>query len=119
MAEGEPSLPPLPRRARGARPRFHDEPAIDRLVAMLVALTSEVSVLADRVATLEELSGPGHAAVDGHVPDVGERAWREARREALVARVFAALDDEIEGLRRGAEGSDYWATIARIEEGDA
>lgn len=118
MAEGDPPLPPLPRRAKGARPRFHEEPAIDRLVAMVVALASEVSVLADRVATLEQLSGIGHEAVDSHVPDLAERAWRERRREALVARVFAALDDELDGLARGAGDGGYWETIEAIERGE-
>lgn len=108
------ALPPLPRRVKGARPRFHAEPAIDRLVAMVVALTSEVSVLADRVATLETLSGVGHAAVDAHVPDLAERARREALREALIARVFAALEVELEGEEPG----DYWETIGRIERGE-
>jgi hypothetical protein len=108
----------MPRRARGARPRFHHEPAIDRLIAMLVALTSEVSVLADRVATLEQLSGVGHEATDAHVPDLPEREWREARRAALVARVFAALDDELEGLTRGESEAGYWETIERIERGE-
>ncbi len=114
----ETELPPLPRRARGGRPRFHDEPAIDRLIAIAVALASEVSVLADRLATLEQLSGIGHAAVDAHVPDLAERTWREARREALIARVFAALDDEIEGLRSGADAAGYRETVAAIERGD-
>lgn len=116
MTEGVlPPLPPLPRRVKGARPRFHDEPAVDRLIAMLVALTSEVSVLADRVATLETLTGLGHEAVDAHVPDLAERERREARREALVARVFAALEVELEGP---AEAGDYWETIGRIERGE-
>jgi hypothetical protein len=118
MAEGPPALPPLPRRAKGARPRFHDEPAIDRLIAIVVALASEVSVLADRLATLEQLSGVGHAAVDAHALDMAERARREARREALVARVFAALDDEIEGLARGESEAGYWQTIERVERGE-
>ncbi|MFN3591754.1 MAG: hypothetical protein ACK4TG_06175 [Thermaurantiacus sp.] len=118
MTEGDRPLPPLPRRASGARPRFHDEPAVDRLIAMVVALTSEVSVLADRVATLEQLSGIGHGAVDSHVPDLVEREWRETRREALVARVFAALDDELEGLARSGSEAGYWETIDRIERGE-
>ncbi|WP_448585301.1 hypothetical protein [Thermaurantiacus sp.] len=107
-------LPRLPRRAKGARPRFHDEPAIDRLIAMVVALASEISVLADRLATLETLSGVGHAAVDAHVPELAERERREARREALIARVFAALEVELEGEEPG----DYWETIGRIERGE-
>lgn len=81
---------------------------------MVVALTSELSVLADRLATLEALSGVGHAAVDAHVPDLGERERREARREALIARVFAALEVELEGKEPG----DYLETIGRIERGE-
>ncbi len=109
----------LPRHVKGGRPAFHDQPAIDRLIAILLALTSEVSVLRDRVDTLETL-GRDHGwlaagAVDAHTPDLAERTVRDARRAAMLDRVLAVLDEEIAGLG----GDDYWATIAEIEAGEA
>jgi len=108
----------LPRTARGKRPALHDNPAVDRLVAMVLALTSEVSVLRDRIDTIEilgERAGWLEAgAVDGFVADQPLRERREAAREAYLGRVLHILKSEIEGL----EGeSDYWATIGEIEQG--
>ncbi len=40
---------------RGGRPAFFDSPETDRLLAMIVRLLSEQSVLAERVKTLETL----------------------------------------------------------------
>lgn len=110
----------IPEHVRGARPAFHEQPAIDRLVAMVLALTSELSVLRDRVDTLETLGTAagwlGAGAMDAHVPARPERAAREARREALVARVFTIMRQEIAGLEGG--DADYWATVAQIEAGE-
>ncbi|QMW22435.1 hypothetical protein [Sandaracinobacteroides saxicola] len=106
---------------RGQRPAFHDQPSIDRLVAMVLALTSEVSVLSDRVRTLEQLGiAAGWLAadaVDSHRPDLPEREAREARREALLNRVFAILREELADLAEGDSQSAYWQTIDSIEKG--
>ena len=81
-----------------------------------MALTSEVSVLRDRLDTVELLGeqagwlGPG--AVDGFVPGMAVRERREAAREAYLGRVLHILKSEIEGLE---QGGDYWATVEGIE----
>lgn len=109
----------LPRTARGKRPRFHEHDATDRLIAIVLALTSEVSVLRDRLDTVERLGtaagwlGPGE--VDAFVPDQPLREAREAAREAYLGRVLHILKAEVEGLDAR---EDYWATVADIE-GDA
>lgn len=108
----------LPLYARNPRPAFHDQEAVDRLIAIVIALTSELSVMRDRVATLERLGeaagwlAPG--GVDGHVPDADERARREGDREALLARVFAIMQADI--ATPSAEPGAFWQTVAEIEE---
>jgi hypothetical protein len=110
---------PLPRNARGKRPRFHEDAATDRLITIILALTSEVSVLRDRLDTVEQLGEKagwlGAGAVDGFVADQPTRERREAAREAYLGRVLHILKAEVEGLERD---EDYWATIERIERGD-
>ena len=115
--------PPLPLHAGNARPSFHTDPAIDRLIAMNLALVREVSVLKDRLTTVEKL---GHAAgwlgpdaIDGYQPDLDERKQREAVREGLVTRVFAILAQEIDELDAKATPSAYWQDVADIETGEA
>lgn len=108
----------LPRTARGKRPAFHDNPSIDRLVSIVLALTSEVSVLRDRVDTIELLGTQagwlGEGTVDAFVPDQPTRERREAAREAYLDRVLHIMQAEIEGLERD---EDYWTTIGEIEGG--
>lgn len=111
--------PPVPRTARGKRPTFHDQPAIDRLIAISLALASELSVLRDRVDTIELLGAeagwlkPG--AVDAFVPDQPTRERRERAREAYLGRVLHILKAEIEGLE---QGGDYWSDVGSIERGE-
>jgi hypothetical protein len=113
---------PLPKVARGKRPRFHEADSIDRLVSIVLALTSEVSVLRDRLDTVETLGSragwlpPG--AVDAYVPNLEERQAREARREAYLGRVLAILKSEVAELDGGANEGGYWATIEAIERGE-
>jgi hypothetical protein len=108
---------PLPRAVKGGRPAFHDEPAVDRLIQMVLTLASEVSVLADRVATLEAVSGHG-AAIEAFEPDMAVRAAREAAREKLLERVLGPLLVEMEALAVGKGREGYWETIRRIEVGE-
>ncbi|MFN7173379.1 MAG: hypothetical protein ACK4MT_01495, partial [Thermaurantiacus tibetensis] len=82
MSGADAPLPPLQRHVRGGRPGFHADPAIDRLIRMVLTLAGEVSVLADRLATVEALAGLDPGAIDAHRPDAAETARREARREA-------------------------------------
>lgn len=114
--------PPLPRFVSGGRPGFHAEPAIDRLVAMVLALTREVSMLRDRVDTLEVLGQKagwlGADAVETYVPPLPVRQRREAGREAMIGRVLAIMAEEIADLEAGATDDSYWATVSGIEKGE-
>ncbi len=40
---------------KGERPALHDDPVVDDLFGMVAALTAEISVALDRIATLERL----------------------------------------------------------------
>jgi hypothetical protein len=116
-------MKPLPRHVTGNRPAVHDEPAIDRLIAMMLALTREVSVLRDRVDTLEllgqEAGWLAPDAVEAFVPPLPVRQRREGAREAMIGRVLAIMAEEIADLDGGETDDAYWATIAAIEKGEA
>ena len=86
----------LPRIAKGRRPEFYEDPAIDQLFAIVTALTGEISVLFDRLDTLERLLTQGNVlrpdAVEAYVPDTTAAAMRGERRDELLRRVFAVLE---------------------------
>lgn len=112
----------LPRHVSGARPAFHADPAIDRLIAMVLALTRENSILRDRFDTLEILAAeagwlkPG--AIDAYAAPIDVRQRRETSREAMIGRVLAVMSEEIAELEAGATDDRYWATIDGIEKGE-
>ena len=45
----------LPRVSKGERPKFFDDPAIDQMMTFFLELMTEVSVLRERVDTVERL----------------------------------------------------------------
>ena len=108
----------LPRTARGKRPAFDANPSVDRLVSIVLALASELSVLRDRLDTMEILGAQGgwlaSGAVDSFIADQPTRERRELAREAYLDRVLHIMTAEIEGLERD---EDYWATVGEIETG--
>jgi hypothetical protein len=93
---GVPRPVSLPRIAKGRRPQFYEDPALDQLFAIVTALTGEISVLFDRVDTLERLltqAGALHPqAIEAFVPDEAAAAVRGQRRDELLRRVFAVLE---------------------------
>jgi hypothetical protein len=86
----------LPRIAKGHRPEFYDDPAIDQLFAIVTALTGELSVLSDRLDTVERLLADARVlsteAIEAYVPDGAAAAVRAERRDELLRRVFAVLE---------------------------
>ncbi len=86
----------LPRDPKGRRAQFYDDPAVDQLMAIVVALTAEVSVAFERIDTLERLLAQAGVlapdAVEKFAADDAAAAERFRRREALIERVFQVLN---------------------------
>ena len=82
----------LPRHSKGKRPYFFDDPAIDQMMTFIIELTAEVSVVYDRLDTVERiLATKGTLTRDDienyRAPDAVE-AERMARRDGYLKRVF-------------------------------
>ncbi len=77
------------------RPRFFSDPAIDRLVSVVLQLTGEVWVLAERLENLERLADrKGCLTADEirqYAPDPAEAAARDAARDRYVHTVLGPL----------------------------
>jgi hypothetical protein len=78
-----------------AEQMFFADPAVDRLVGMVFALTAEVHVLRDRMRLLEEVlerNGIVKAgALEATIPEGALEARLAAERAALVRHVLEAL----------------------------
>ena len=106
--------------SKGKRPQFHDDPAVDRVLAIVMALAGEVSVLRERLDAHERLAAQhnlfGPEDVDAFVPDEDVESARNAWRDAYLRRVFRAVEQDIEALAPNAsEERDYNDIIREIE----
>ena len=99
MSAGE-EAPRLRRTARGKRPRYFSDPATDRLLGILMSLIGEVSVLRDRLDSVERLIEAGglfrREDIDSFLPDEQAEAEREATRQRYVERVMRVIQNEKE-----------------------
>jgi hypothetical protein len=99
MSAGE-EAPRLRRTAKGKRPRYFSDPATDRLLGMLMSLIGEVSVLRDRLDSVERLIEKGgpftREDIDNFLPDAEAEAEREDTRRRYIARVMRVVQNEME-----------------------
>lgn len=109
----------LQKKAKGERPRYFDDPAIDKVLSITLALAGEVAVLRDRIDTIERLGEAGQpvsrAAVDGYQPDEQVRTERDAWRETFLSVVLRTVHQELEDLERKADQQPYDSAIDTVE----
>lgn len=96
-----PATPPrIARVAKGKKPQYFSDPAIDKLLWMTITLMEELSVTRDRLDAVERLLDRkrvlSRQSIERYVPDAKTAADRAARRAAYVDRVLRALQAELE-----------------------
>ena len=96
--------PRIARVAKGKKPQYFSDPAIDKLLWMTVSLMEELSVTRDRLDTLERLLEKKRLLrildIETFKPPVKALAQRDARRSAFVARIMRAVEAELEEVAR-------------------
>ena len=82
----------LQRNARGKRPRFYDTPGMDEAMSMIMVLANELSVVRDRLDTVEKVAAAKGVMLDAEIeayqPDQQTLEARELRRQDFLARLF-------------------------------
>jgi len=88
----EPESVSLPRTTQGKRPQFFADPALDQMMTFMIELATEVSVVRERLDTVERLldtqGSVTRAAIEAFVPSAALEAERAGAREAYLKRVF-------------------------------
>jgi hypothetical protein len=106
--------------AKGKQPRFHEDRAIDQLMAMITALTAEVSILRDRLDTHERLADArklfGREDVDAFIPDAAVMAERSAQRQRLLRKVFRVLREDLARYETPADEAELERLAKEINE---
>ena len=104
--------------AKGKQPRFHDDRAIDQLMAMVTALTAEVSILRDRLDTHERIAESrklfSASDVDHFVPDTPMMAARSKQRQRLLRKVFRVLKEDLARFDSPADDTELDRLAAEI-----
>lgn len=93
-----------PKVAKGKRPYFFDDPSVDKVLAMVMALAGEVSVLTDRLDTHEKLAEskiwPTAENIDAFEITEAVEKERDQRRSEYLGRVLRIVTEELERLKR-------------------
>lgn len=109
----------LKRKAKGERPYFFPDPAVDKVVAMVMGLAGEVAVMRDRQDTVERLlESRGllkRAEIETYVPGSKVMLERAAWRETFLGEVLRIVEIELEGAASG-DTAPYDSAIAAVIE---
>ncbi|WP_413163322.1 hypothetical protein ACL6C3_28625 [Capilliphycus salinus ALCB114379] len=88
--------------AKGQRPVYLNDPQQDKLLGIILALAGEVSVLRERLDTLEKLLETkgilSPAEIETYQPDEKTSEQREQWRTEYISRLLRILEEEIDGL---------------------
>jgi hypothetical protein len=102
---------------RGARPWFHNDPAVERVLAITMALAGEVAVLRERLDTVERLLSTGtpfdRSAIETYTPDGPAEIERQRWHAEYVARILRVVQQEMEALEQDPA---YNRSVAEIGE---
>ncbi|MFN7175363.1 MAG: hypothetical protein ACK4MX_00585 [Thermaurantiacus sp.] len=89
-------------KAKGKRPAFFDDPAIDRLLSIVMALAAEVSVNRERMDTIERLLDAkgviSRTDIESFAPDRDAGYERGLAARAYIARILRGVQQDMEAL---------------------
>lgn len=106
------------RRAKGKRPEYFEDPALDRLYSVVFALVAEVSVLRERQDTVERLldkkGSLTRADIEAFVPDREEGDERALATKAYVSRIMRGFQQQVEAME--AEDPPIMDIVDRLKK---
>jgi hypothetical protein len=109
---------PLPRTIRGGRPFFFADPAIDKVLNMVVTLGSEVWALRERLAALEGIQvrqgSLGLGEVDDYEFSADQEAALAAERKEFIDNLFRILQEQVAEAGGKAKPAAFGARISRV-----
>jgi hypothetical protein len=95
------------RRAKGKRPQFLDDPAVERVLSITLALAGELSVARERIDTLERLLVQrgvlGAGDIEAFAPDAAASAARDAWGREYIARILRIVDQDVQAMSDAGE----------------
>ncbi|GGI82834.1 hypothetical protein GCM10007973_19130 [Polymorphobacter multimanifer] len=88
---------------KGARPKYFEDPAIDRLLSIVMALAGEVAVVKERLDTVERLldaqGSITRADIEAYAPDRTAGHERGLMHREFAARILRGVQQDMESLQ--------------------
>jgi hypothetical protein len=108
----------LERNARGKRPQFYDTPGMDEAMSMIMVLANELSVVRDRLDTVEKVAAAKGVILDAEIeafePDQAVLEARELQRQDFLARLFYLARKQAAELQTGDSADRYTKALDDI-----
>jgi hypothetical protein len=120
-ASNQKTRPHVVRDAKGKRPQFYEAPGLDQAMSMILVLANELSVLHDRLDSVERVSkakGLDLAAeIEGLVLDQEALEAREAWRQDFLGRLYYLARKDAREAAAAESAESYNAVIKDIAAG--
>ena len=90
------------RRAKGKRPQFLDDPAVERVMSIAMSVAAELAVARERIDTLERLLAQkgilSAADIEAYQPDAKAQTDRNDWGRNYIARVLRVVDQDVQAM---------------------
>lgn len=110
----------MQRDARGKRPQFYEVPGLDEAMSMIMVLANELSVVRDRLDTVEKVAAAKNIILDQEIeafePDESVLEAREIRRQDFLNRLFYLARKQVDELKSGDDATRYASLLDDIAE---
>jgi len=94
-------------KAKGKRPYFFNDPDVERVLSITMAVAGELSVMRQRLDTIETLlDARGHISrkeIEAFTPNAEQEAARSHWNQEYIARILRILQQQREALHRPEE----------------
>jgi hypothetical protein len=91
-------------KSKGGRPWFFDDPAVERVLNITMAVAAEVAVLRERLDTIERLLESkgllAQAEIEAFVPTDAQAAERQLWHARYSARILRIVQQELDAIAR-------------------
>src|SRR5262245_10271573 len=108
----------MAKKAKGKRPVFFPDPQVDKVIGIIMTLAGEVSVLRERLDTIERLAESkglfSHQEVEAYHPHPHVAEEREQWRAEYIARVLRIVHEELEAVERGETPESYDTVVRTV-----
>jgi hypothetical protein len=112
----------ISRTARGKRPVYFEDPAVDKLMSMLLAVVGELSVTRDRLDALERLLEDKSVLTRAEIDDIrfddDVVTERDERRAEYLARVMRIVTMELQRADETGATESFTSTLQQMLDDD-